>query len=130
MRVLLAEDDPAVANFVKKGLAAEHYAVDISHDGEQAKIMASEFNYDLLVLDLTLPRVDGIVILRYLRIRKPGMPILVLTGRNQVEDRVQGLRCLFFVSLCTSGILACTCVAKPQCNDARGEAFRITPISQ
>lgn len=91
MRLLLAEDDPAVANFVKKGLAAEHYAVDISRDGEQAKVMASEFNYDLLVLDLTLPRLDGVVILRYLRIRKPSMPILVLTGRNQVEDRVQCL---------------------------------------
>lgn len=91
MRVLIAEDDPAVANFLKRGLAAEHYAVDVSTDGEQAKVMASEFNYDLLVLDLTLPRLDGVMILRYLRIRKPSMPILILTGRTQVEDRVQCL---------------------------------------
>jgi len=91
MRILLAEDDPALAGFVKKGLEAEHYATDISGDGEQARAMAAEFDYDLVVLDLNLPRVDGIAVLRYVRSRKPSIPIIVLTGRCRVEDRV---RCL------------------------------------
>jgi DNA-binding response OmpR family regulator len=91
MRILIAEDDSALASFVKKGLDAEHYAVDVSNDGEQARAMAGEFDYDLVVLDLNLPRLDGVSILRYLRTRKPSMPILVLTGRTRVEDRVQCL---------------------------------------
>ena len=91
MRILIAEDDSALASFVKKGLDAEHYAVDVSHDGEQARAMAGEFDYDLVVLDLNLPRLDGVTILRYLRTRKPSMPILILTGRTRVEDRVQCL---------------------------------------
>jgi DNA-binding response OmpR family regulator len=91
MRILIAEDDPALASFVKKGLDAEHYAVDVSNDGEQARAMAGEFNYDLVVLDLNLPRLDGVSILRYLRARKPSVPIMVLTGRTRVEDRVQCL---------------------------------------
>ena len=80
-----------LASFVKKGLDAEHYAVDVSNDGEQARAMAGEFDYDLVVLDLNLPRLDGVSILRYLRTRKPTMPIMVLTGRTRVEDRVQCL---------------------------------------
>lgn len=80
MRILIAEDDAALASFVKKGLDAEHYAVDVSNDGEQARAMAGEFDYDLVVLDLNLPRLDGVAILRYLRTRKPSMPIMVLTG--------------------------------------------------
>jgi two-component system, OmpR family, copper resistance phosphate regulon response regulator CusR len=91
MRILIAEDDTSLASFVKKGLDAEHYAVDVSNDGEQARAMAGEFDYDLVVLDLSLPRLDGVTILRYLRTRKPSMPILVLTGRTKVEDRVQCL---------------------------------------
>jgi len=91
MRVLIAEDDSALASFVKKGLEAEHYAVDIAGDGHQARAMASELEYDLVILDLNLPLLDGISVLRYLRSRKPSLPILVLTGRNRVEDRVQCL---------------------------------------
>jgi two-component system copper resistance phosphate regulon response regulator CusR len=91
MRMLIAEDDPALASFVRKGLEAEHYAVDVSADGEQARSLASEMAYDLVVLDLNLPRLDGVSILRHLRTRKPSVPILVLTGRARVEDRVQCL---------------------------------------
>jgi DNA-binding response OmpR family regulator len=72
MRILVAEDDVALASFVRKGLEAEHYAVDVSPDGEQARAMAGELDFDLVILDLNLPR-------------------LVLTGRNRVEDRVQCL---------------------------------------
>jgi len=91
MRLLIAEDDAALASFVKKGLDAEHYAVDTVGDGEQARAMAAELDYDLVILDLNLPRLDGVAILRHLRTRKPSMPILVLTGRNRVEERVQCL---------------------------------------
>jgi len=91
MRILIAEDDPALASFVKKGLEAEHYAVDTVADGEQARSLASEFDYDLMTLDLNLPRLDGVSILRAVRTRKPSMPILILTANNRVEDRV---RCL------------------------------------
>ena len=80
-----------MASFVRKGLEAEHYAVDISADGEQARAMAAEFDYDLVILDFNLPRHDGISILRNVHTRKPSMPVLVLTARSQVEDRVQCL---------------------------------------
>jgi DNA-binding response OmpR family regulator/outer membrane protein OmpA-like peptidoglycan-associated protein len=91
MRILIAEDDGPLASFVRKGLEAEHYAVDVSADGEQARSMAAEFDYDLVVLDLNLPHLDGISILRSVRTRKSTMPMLVLTARSKVEDRVQCL---------------------------------------
>ncbi len=91
MRVLIAEDDVALASFLRKGLEAEHYAVDVSHNGEQARAMAGEFDYDLLMLELNLPGVDGISVLRQTRAKKPRLPILVVTSRNRVEDRVQCL---------------------------------------
>jgi two-component system copper resistance phosphate regulon response regulator CusR len=91
MRILIAEDDASLASFVRRGLEAEHYAVDTTADGEQARAMASEFDFDLVVLDLGLPRMDGVSVLRSVRTRKPSMPILVLTGRTRVEERVQCL---------------------------------------
>src|SRR5438477_10334030 len=91
MRILVAEDDPALGSFVRKGLEAEHYAVDVSADGEQARAMAGELDFDLVVLDLNLPRLDGISILRFLRTRQPSMPILVLPGRARAAVRVRRL---------------------------------------
>jgi len=88
MRILMVEDDTALAGFVRKGLEAEHYAVDVSSDGEQARALAAEFDYDLVILDLNLPRLDGVTILRDLRGRKPAIPILILTARGKIEDRV------------------------------------------
>jgi DNA-binding response OmpR family regulator len=82
MRILIAEDDSSLASFVKKGLDAEQYTVDVSSDGEQARAMAGEFDDDLVVLDLSLPRLDGVAILRYLRTCKPSMPIIIPTGRT------------------------------------------------
>src|SRR5438874_11429344 len=91
MRILVAEDDPALGSFVRKGLEAEHYAVDVSADGEQARAMAGELDFDLVVLDLNLPCLGGVSFLRFLRTRKPSMLVLVLTVRIRVEDRVQCL---------------------------------------
>jgi heavy metal response regulator len=91
MRILIAEDDAALAGFVRRGLEAEHYAVDVSADGEQARALASELDYDLIVLDLNLPRLDGVAILKQVRSKKTNVPILILTARGKVEDRVQCL---------------------------------------
>ena len=88
MRILVAEDDAALASFIKKGLESEHYAVVVSSDGEQARAMAGELDFGLVVLDLNLSRLDGVAILRFRRTRKPSMSILVLTGHTRVEDRV------------------------------------------
>jgi len=88
MRILLAEDDEARAAFVRKGLEAEHYAVDVSRDGEQALGLALGFDYDLAILDLGLPRLDGVAILQRIRGRKAQLPILLLTAHAHVEDRV------------------------------------------
>jgi DNA-binding response OmpR family regulator len=91
MRVLVAEDDNALASFVRKGLEAEHYAVDIASDGAEAQYMAEEYDYDLVILDLTLPQTDGLHVLKRVRAKKSGLPVLVLTARSRVEDRVKGL---------------------------------------
>jgi two-component system copper resistance phosphate regulon response regulator CusR len=91
MRILMAEDDAALASFVRQGLQAEHYTVDVAEDGERARAMGSEIDYDLVILDLNLPRVDGVAVLRHLRLKRPTLPVLVLTLRTRVEDRVQCL---------------------------------------
>jgi two-component system, OmpR family, copper resistance phosphate regulon response regulator CusR len=91
MRILIAEDDAALASFVRQGLQGEHYTVDVAADGEQARTMGSETDYDLVILDLNLPRVDGVAVLRHLRLKRPTLPVLVLTLRSRVEDRVQCL---------------------------------------
>ncbi len=91
MRILVVEDDTPLSTFVRKGLEAEHYAVDTAADGEQAVCMALESDYDLIVLDLNLPKLDGIDVLRAVRAKKPNLPVLVLTARSRIEDRVQAL---------------------------------------
>jgi len=88
MRILIAEDDAALASFVRQGLEAEHYAVDVSADGEQVRALATELDYDLVVLDLNLARLDGVATLKSVRSKKSSLPILVLTARGKVEDWV------------------------------------------
>ena len=91
MRILIAEDDEALGRFVRQGLEGEHYAVEVVADGEQARITATENDYDVVILDLNLPRLDGVGVLRHVRMKKPSVPVLVLTQRTRVEDRVQCL---------------------------------------
>ena len=93
MRILIIEDDLPLANFLQKGLQAEGYTVDATHDGETGLDIALETECDLLVLDLNLPKMDGMTVLRRLRPAKPNLPVLVLTARSRVEDRVQALDC-------------------------------------
>jgi two-component system, OmpR family, copper resistance phosphate regulon response regulator CusR len=88
MRILIAEDDEALARFVRQGLEAEHYAVDVVADGEQARTAAIERAYDMVILDLNLPKLDGVSVLRQVRLKKPSLPVLILTQRTKVEDRV------------------------------------------
>lgn len=91
MRILLVEDDLPLASFVRKGLEAEHYAVDVANDGEQAEALGMQCDYDLLILDLNLPKLDGISVLKRLRPHKATLPVLVLTARSRIEDRVLSL---------------------------------------
>ena len=91
MRVLVAEDDSALADFLRKGLEAERYAVDVANNGEEAQYMAENYDYDLVILDLNLPRIHGFEILKHLRAKKKDLPVLVLTGRDAVENCVKGL---------------------------------------
>jgi len=91
MRILIAEDDEALARFLRHGLESENYSVDILADGEQARQSAIASDYDVVILDLNLPKVDGVAVLRHLRLKKPSLPVLVLTQRTRVEDRVQCL---------------------------------------
>lgn len=91
MRILIAEDDEALGRFVRQGLEGEHYTVDLLKDGEQARSAATEAEYDLVILDLNLPKVDGVSILRHLRLKKPSLPVIILTQRTRVEDRIECL---------------------------------------
>jgi DNA-binding response OmpR family regulator len=91
MRILIAEDDEALARFVKQGLETERYRVDVFGDGELARAAAVQADYDVVVLDLNLPKLDGISVLRQLKSAKPSLPVLVLTQRTRVEDRIQSL---------------------------------------
>ena len=91
VRVLIAEDDVALANFLKRGLQADHYSVDLAHDGESAFQAVRGAAYDLLILDLNLPKLDGLSMLKQLRPTRSDLPVLVLTAQNRVEDRVRAL---------------------------------------
>lgn len=91
MRILIAEDDPALADGLTHALDQAGYAVDCATNGEQANLMLHDAVYDLAILDIGLPRLDGTEVLRRLRQRGSKTPILVLTARDAIEDRVLGL---------------------------------------
>jgi two-component system OmpR family response regulator len=91
MRILIIEDDPALADGLTRSLHQSGYAVDCATNGEQANTMLRDAVYDLAILDLGLPRLDGTEVLRRLRQRGGRTPVLILTARDAVESRVQGL---------------------------------------
>ena len=91
MRILIVEDEKKVAAFIKKGLEEETYAVDIATDGEEGLHLGEQNQYDLIILDLMLPKINGLDILSSLRAKKNGVPILLLTAKDSVEDKVKGL---------------------------------------
>jgi len=91
MRLLLVEDDASVSSFITKGLQEEQYAIDTTLDGEEGFLMASTIPYDLLILDVMVPGMNGFTICRRLREKGNTTPILLLTARDAVNDRVTGL---------------------------------------
>jgi DNA-binding response OmpR family regulator len=91
MRVLVVEDEASIANFVRRGLYETGYAVDVACDGEEGLAYALVAEYDVLILDIMLPRMDGLEMLGELRRRGVKVPTLMLTARDTVEDRVEGL---------------------------------------
>src|SRR4051812_37789426 len=91
MRLLLVEDDPMIGESIEEGLRAEHYALDWVRDGHSAQLAVDATPYDLLLLDLGLPRVDGLAFLRAYRARGGEVPVLIMTARDGTAARVEGL---------------------------------------
>lgn len=91
MRVLLVEDDSRIARFVAKGLREQSYAVDLAASGEEALYQAAINSYDVVILDVMIPAPDGFAVCKELRNGGHRMPILMLTARDAVEDRIEGL---------------------------------------
>ncbi len=91
MRILVIEDEERIATFIQRGLEEEGYAVDVAYDGRDGLKRACEDEYDLLVLDLMLPGLDGLDLLKRLRSENHSLPVLILTARDGVGDKVKGL---------------------------------------
>lgn len=91
MRILIVEDEHRIANSIKKGLEQERYAVDVAYTGNDGFDMASTEDYDLIILDIMLPEMNGFEICKNLRKNKIHIPILMLTAKGQTEDKVKGL---------------------------------------
>ena len=91
MRILVVEDEPKVAGFIKKGLQEEGYAVDVAPDGAEGLSLVEMNVYDAIVLDLMLPKKNGIEVMREIRAKKLNVPVLMLTARDTVADKVMGL---------------------------------------
>jgi DNA-binding response OmpR family regulator len=90
-RILLVEDEPRLSSFLVKGLKAGGFAVSLAEDGGTALAKADDEEFDLVILDLGLPDLDGLDVLAALRRRELGLPVLILTARDDVDDKVQGL---------------------------------------
>ena len=88
MRLLVVEDEEKLAQLVKRALVAERFSVDVAHDGRAGLELATSYDYDLIVLDLLLPQLDGSEILRRVRRSNPRVPVLILTARDAVVDKV------------------------------------------
>jgi two-component system OmpR family response regulator len=93
MHVLVVEDSVKLAELLRRGLQEEHFAVDVTHSGEEAVWLAGETDYDVIVLDIGLGAMDGFDVCRQVRAAERWSPILMLTARDAVEDRVRGLDC-------------------------------------
>lgn len=91
MRILIVEDEESLALRVKNVLESEHYQVEVAFDGEQGLEMALTEEYDLILLDILLPKLNGLQILKEIRKEKLPFPVLLLTAKDQVEDKVKGL---------------------------------------
>jgi two-component system copper resistance phosphate regulon response regulator CusR len=91
MRFLVVEDEVRIADFLERGLQSAGYAVDVAHNGQSALDMVHATEYDLIILDMMLPDMDGLKVLEKIRNRKASPPVLILSARGTVDDRVKGL---------------------------------------
>ena len=91
MRILVADDEPEMTRVLEALLTREHFSVDVVHDGQDALHYGLAQNYDCLVLDIMMPKMDGIEVLRALRAENVSTPVLLLTAKSQIEDRIAGL---------------------------------------
>ena len=91
MRILVIEDEHKLAGVLKRGLEEHGYAIDLAYDGEEGLALAELEPYDLIVLDIMLPKLDGLAVCRRLRQQRRNVPVLMLTARDAVDDRVAGL---------------------------------------
>jgi heavy metal response regulator len=91
MRILVVEDEKKVAGFIKQGLEEEGHAIDVASDGQEGLLMALDGVHDLIILDINLPKLDGLGVLREFRRRQGKTPVLLLTVRAAIEDKVLGL---------------------------------------
>jgi len=91
MRLLVVEDEKRIADFIARGLESAGYAVDIAGDGNSALQLVQQTDYDLIILDLMLPDMDGLKVLERIRNRKSSSPVMILSARSGVDDRVNGL---------------------------------------
>ena len=91
MRILVVEDEPKVASFIRRALEEESYAVDVCADGQKGLDWAQSVDYDLIILDLMLPGIPGLELLKQLRRNGVKIPVVILTARSEVDQRVKGL---------------------------------------
>jgi len=91
MRLLVVEDEARIARFIRRGLEEEGHAVDVATDGDEAIVLATTNDYDVILLDILLPRRNGLAVCRDLRQRNVATPILMLTAKDSVQDKVAGL---------------------------------------
>lgn len=91
MKILIVEDEQRLANLLKKGLEENAFVVDLASDGEEGLYMAETYPYDAVLLDIMLPEMDGLAILQSLRARAMDVPVLLVTARGDVDDRIKGL---------------------------------------
>jgi len=91
VRILLVEDENRIASFIARGLKEAHYAVDVASDGEQGLFMAEVNEFNLIILDIKLPKLDGISVCRKLREKKINTPIMMLSALGSVDEKVRGL---------------------------------------
>jgi len=92
MRILIAEDEKSLADIVKKGLKEEGYTVDVAYNGEDGLFMAENEPSDIIILDIMLPKMDGLTVLRHIRIQDHKLPIIILSAKSGVDDKIQGLK--------------------------------------
>ena len=90
MKILIVEDEPKVASFIKNGLGDNLYEADIAYDPVSAEKLFRQYNYDLIILDLIIPGIGGIELCKKLKSQRPGIPVLMLTALGTTEDKLEG----------------------------------------